>query len=154
MLCGEPANGYHFCYDCYQKVRNGADLRIAPGGTKAEIIDPYGNKRFRAKNGVWVRSQGEQSVLNWLYDNYIRAEYEKTVPYGDLDLKPDFYLPDFDLFIEYNGKDDPIYLQRKKETMNIYKKLKLNVLTLKQEDLEDPSSTLPRKLEQYGYSST
>lgn len=154
LLCGEPANGYHFCKECFQKVRTGADLRIAPGGTEAEIIDPYGNKKFRADNGVWVRSQGEMIILNWLYKNYIRAEYERTVIYKDLDLKPDFYLPDFDLYIEYNGKDDPDYLQIKRETINIYKRLKLSVLTLKPEDINDPNRTLPRKLEPYGYNNT
>ncbi len=154
LICGDPSNGYHFCKECFQKVRTGADLRIAPGGTGAEIIDPYGNRKFKANNGVWTRSQGEQSVLNWLYNNYIRAEYEKTVMYEDLDLKPDFYLPDFDLYIEYNGREDQEYLQRKKETMSIYKKLKLNVITLDQKDLEDPDTTLPRKLKPYGYSST
>ena len=136
LICGEPSNGYHFCKKCYPKVSTGADLRIAPGGTEAKIIDPYGNKEYEADNGVTVRSKGEMIILNCLWKNHVRAIYEKPVMIGDETFRPDFYLPDQDLYIEYNGLDDPGYLKRKEETLRKYKKRGLNVIVLTDDEVK------------------
>ena len=149
LICGKPSGDHHFCYDCFQEVRKGADIRLKLGATEGKVIDKYGNREYRADNGVWVRSQGEQSVLNWLYSKSIRAEYEKTVPYGDQDLKPDFYLPDYDLYIEYNGREDSEYLRRKEETLEIYRKEGLNVVKLTPEDIKDPNRLILRKIKPF-----
>lgn len=136
LICGEPSNGYHFCKKCYPKVSTGADLRVAPGGKEAIIIDPYGNKEWEADNGVTVRSKGEMIILNCLWKKHIRAIYEKPVMIGEETFRPDFYLPDQDLYIEYNGLDDPGYLKRKEETLKKYKKRGLNVVVLTDEEVK------------------
>ncbi len=57
-----------------------------------------------------VKSYGEVDIANFLYQNQIRYEYESsykfdtnTEEYGQ--YHPDFYLPDYDLYIEYFGID-------------------------------------------------
>ena len=57
-----------------------------------------------------VKSYGEMVIANYLTQHGIRYEYEATYPidtrteeYGQ--YHPDFYLPDFDLYIEYFGID-------------------------------------------------
>lgn len=55
-----------------------------------------------------VKSRGEMDIANFLLQGGIRYEYEKEYPvdtrtaeYGQ--YRPDFYLPDYDLYIEYFG---------------------------------------------------
>lgn len=61
-------------------------------------------------NGEYVKSYGELDIANYLYQNQIRYEYEasykfdtNTAEYGQ--YHPDFYLPDYDIYIEYFGID-------------------------------------------------
>ena len=61
-------------------------------------------------NGETVKSYGELDIANYLYQNQIRYEYEasykfdtNTAEYGQ--YHPDFYLPDYDIYIEYFGID-------------------------------------------------
>ncbi len=61
-------------------------------------------------NGEKVKSCGELDIANYLYQNQIRYEYEasykfdtNTAEYGQ--YHPDFYLPDYDIYIEYFGID-------------------------------------------------
>jgi len=55
-----------------------------------------------------VRSLEEVSIANYLYLNGINYEYEKVYPYDDEKnnrklYRPDFYLPDYDIYIEHFG---------------------------------------------------
>lgn len=54
-------------------------------------------------------SRGEMAIILWLKENNIRYEKEPIIHHSDLlckrgYLKPDFWLPDYNLYIEYNGK--------------------------------------------------
>lgn len=77
------------------------------------FIEPYIYKfaRKRAK-----RSKGEVLVANWLTDNNIKFTQEYIVKFPFLVKKKpfvfiDFYLPDHNTFIEYNGKQHYEYVQ-------------------------------------------
>lgn len=77
------------------------------------FIEPYIYKfaRKRAK-----RSKGEILVANWLTDNNIKFTQEYIVKFPFLVKKKpfvfiDFYLPDHNTFIEYNGKQHYKYVQ-------------------------------------------
>ncbi len=55
-----------------------------------------------------VRSLEEVAIANYLYLNGINYEYEKVYPYDDEKnnrklYRPDFYLPDYDIYIEHFG---------------------------------------------------
>lgn len=58
--------------------------------------------------GEYVKSLEEVTIANFLFLNGVRYEYEKQYPYESDDLlrksyRPDFYLPDYDLYIEHFG---------------------------------------------------
>ena len=58
-------------------------------------------------------SKGEKKIVEWLRYNNIKYEYEKTynglVGLGGGLLSYDFYLPDYNLLIEYQGKQHEEY---------------------------------------------
>ena len=60
--------------------------------------------------GETVKSYGEMDIANYLFQNGIRYVYEaaykddtRTQKFGQ--YRPDFYLPDYDIYIEYFGID-------------------------------------------------
>ena len=59
-------------------------------------------------------SKGEKKIAEWLRYNGIKYEYEKTynglIGLGGGLLSYDFYLPDYDLLIEYQGKQHEEYI--------------------------------------------
>ncbi len=78
-------------------------------------------------------------MKNFFYNNKIRSVYEKTIYYQEngetKTVHPDFYLPDYDLYIEYNEIKKKSYLQNKEYTKNIYNKLNMKVVIMNDEDL-------------------
>jgi hypothetical protein len=59
----------------------------------------YNNKRVQAL-GCNFRSKFEWRVANRLEKEGIAWEFEPKVKIGDRTVLPDFYLPDFDIFLE------------------------------------------------------
>lgn len=61
-------------------------------------------------------SKGELNIKKWLMDNNIKYESQKTFedcvnPKTNYHLKYDFYLPDFNTLIEYDGKQHYVYIK-------------------------------------------
>ena len=118
IICGEDSNGKHFCYNCYSKYKDRSiDIRIS-NCRDTQVIDEYGNKSKKTKDGRSVRSLSEKIIIDYFFDNFIRVVYEKTVPYTNeksehATLHPDFYLPDYNLYIEFNGLTNKSYLKQK-----------------------------------------
>ena len=59
-------------------------------------------------DGTVLKSHQEVEIANWLILNGIKWEYEKSYPHtdGKRQHRPDFYLPDYDLWIEHFGVDE------------------------------------------------
>ena len=79
--------------------------------TDFNVIDEYGNRDVKTANGMYVRSQQEKIIYDELYNRGIRVEYEHTIFYKDENdetkpLHPDFFLPDYKLFIEHWGYEN------------------------------------------------
>ena len=58
---------------------------------------------------IWMRSSYEIAFVKWLDRKGIRWQYEpKTFDLGEMTYTPDFYLPEFNLYIEVKGywRDD------------------------------------------------
>ncbi len=154
IICGEPSNGKHFCLKCYHEYKDhSVDIRIT-NCRDTEIIDKYGNKKIKTKDGRFVRSLSEKIILDYFFDHFTRVIYEKTIPYTnnkgeDAELHPDFYLPDYDLYIEFNGLTNKTYLRQKDYVNKIYKEKNYNVVILDSNDINDIEGTLDKVLEQY-----
>ena len=56
--------------------------------------------------GEKVKSVEELTIANFLYLNGIDYEYEKQYPFGDTMYRPDFYLKDYNIYLEHFGVDE------------------------------------------------
>jgi len=74
-------------------------------------------------SGIRVRSSYEKRCADFLYKNNIRFQYEPLMLLGGRQFRPDFYLPDHNLFIEICGYNhQPYYRDRRIHKEQIYKK--------------------------------
>ena len=75
--------------------------------TKDEYFQNFGYVGIRSLNGEQLKSHQEIQIANWLTLSGIKWKYEKDYPYNKSKKqhKPDFYLPDYDLWIEHFGID-------------------------------------------------
>lgn len=147
IICGEPSNGKHFCIVCYRKYKDRAiDIRIT-NCKDTEILDAYGNLQYKCDDGRKVRSKSEKIISDFLFKYSIRTIYEKTVYYypnenETIALHPDFYLPDYDVYIEHNGVDTKSYKANKVKTEEMYKELGYKVVVTVETDLGDIEAKL------------
>lgn len=147
IICGEPSNGKHFCYDCYTKYKDRAiDIRLK--NLKFDcMLDEYGNLKFKCEDGRFVRSKSEKIISDFLFKYGIRTIYEKAVYYypnenETITLHPDFYLPDYDCYIEHNGVNTKSYKANKSKTEEMYKSLGYKVIVTTEADLGDIEAKL------------
>ena len=56
-------------------------------------------------SGERVKSVEELMIANFLFLKGVNYEYEKTYPHGDHMYRPDFYLTDYDIWLEHFGID-------------------------------------------------
>ncbi len=142
IICGKPSNGNHFCQSCYNKYKNREIEVHFKNCGESYISDKYCNKKYTCDDGRKVRSKSEKIISDFLFKYKIRAVYEKTVYYyphnGEpIELHPDFYLPDYELYIEHNGLDTQSYKDNKKQTEKMYREMKLNIIVTTESDLEN-----------------
>jgi len=74
---------------------------------------PKDGKYYTTLNGDKVRSKSEQSIADWLYRHSIPYEYEPLLNISDFEFRPDFYIPDANMYIEHIS--DKSYSTRNKE---------------------------------------
>lgn len=58
---------------------------------------------LRALSGDLMKSFAELDIANFLFFNGVRFEYERRYPHEPKRYQPDFYLPDYDIWIEHFG---------------------------------------------------
>ncbi len=154
LICGENSNGKHFCRSCYFKYKDRSiDIRIT-NCNSTQLLDEFGTRTKKAKDGRYVRSLSEKIIIDYFFDNYIRVVYEKTIPYvnekgEEKQLHPDFYLTDYDLYIEFNGLTNKAYLKKKDYANKIYKEKGLKVEILESNDIDDIEATMAKLLTKY-----
>jgi DNA helicase-4 len=59
------------------------------------------NRAFKTLKGDYVRSIDERYIADFLYIRNIKYEYEKKYPDLDTPYFPDFYLPEYDIYLEH-----------------------------------------------------
>lgn len=69
--------------------------KITPANLKLGKGCPKCNKKI---------SKGEQKIIQWLNDNKIEYIYQYPIKINNSNLYVDFYLPKYNLYIEYNGE--------------------------------------------------
>lgn len=58
-------------------------------------------KSYTTLNGDKVRSKSEQFIADWLYRHQIKYVYEPGINLSDFNFKPDFYIPEANLYLEH-----------------------------------------------------
>ncbi len=133
--------GKPYCHHCLEE-RTLEDIRFNHNVEEA--------KRLRTTDGVAVQSQGEKRIGDWLAAKKISYVYdERIVVAGDIAIRPDFYLPEFDVYIEYWGMNTPEYVATMKKKRFLYQRDHKKLLSLSFEDLPTLEETLALKLARY-----
>jgi len=97
-----------FCDRCFDEVF----LTRRNFETQVEL-----SKTIQARDGTLVQSDGERRIAEWLAAHGIAYRYDaKFRIIAEFQVRPDFYLPGLDVYIEYWGLDTPEY------KMSMYKK--------------------------------
>lgn len=118
-----------YCDRCFDEVF----LERRKFETQVEL-----HKTIAAQDGTLVQSEGERRIADWLTAHGIAYRYDaKFRIIGEFQIRPDFYLPERDVYIEYWGLDSPQY------KMSMYKKQ-----TLYQQEGKRLISVYPRDLPQ------
>jgi len=96
-------------------------VRANPKGKFPAILE--------TESGVKVRSKYERTCADYLYRENVRFEYEPLMLVGGKQVRPDFYLPDYNLFLEICGYDHmPYYRSRIARKQRLFKGLGLKAV--------------------------
>jgi hypothetical protein len=106
--------------------------------------------KFICEDGHRVRSLSEKTIDDWLFRNRIPHAYEPVVPVPE-QLIPDFMVNTENgdcVYIEFWGMlDDPIYMERRKQKIEVYARHHFPLIELRLDDLQNLNFIFPRKLE-------
>jgi hypothetical protein len=128
-----------FCDYCFDEVF--LDRRNFE--TKVEL-----QKTIRAKNGTVVQSDGERLICELLTAESIRYRYDERfrILNGHA-IRPDFYLPEFDVYVEYWGMDTADYKISMLKKQQLYQQQGKKLISLVPDDKPLLREVLLAKLE-------
>ena len=104
---------------------------------------------FKCLDGDIVRSKGELIIDNHLYRLGIRHVYEEKVKVRGKTIMCDWYLPEHEVYIEYWGFYGKLYMRRKQEKIELYKKGKLTLISIEDIMLADIYPNLEKELKKH-----
>ena len=129
-----------FCDNCFDEVF--LDRRNFE--TKVEL-----QKKIRTRDGTWVQSDGERRICEILTTENIRYRYDERFRILDgYAIRPDFYLPEFDVYIEYWGMDTADYKIGMLKKQKLYQQQGKKLISLYPKDKPRMRDLLMGKLEQ------
>ncbi len=105
--------------------------------------------KFKCMDGHVTRSKGEMIIDNALTYFNIKHEYEKEITIHGSPVKYDWFLSEYDVYMEYWGYFGKQYFNRKKEKLLLYKKGKLNLISIEDIMLENIYENLKNLLKKY-----
>ncbi|HEU4341013.1 MAG TPA: HEAT repeat domain-containing protein [Candidatus Binatia bacterium] len=130
-----------FCNYCFDEVF----LERRNYETKIEL-----QKNIRAKDGTWVQSDGERRICEILDAEQIRYRYDERFRILDgYAIRPDFYLPEFDVYIEYWGMDTADYKIGMLKKQQLYQQQGKRLISLYPDDKSQMRERLLGKLAKY-----
>jgi len=130
-----------FCNYCFDEVF----LERRNFETKVEL-----QKNIRAKDGTWVQSDGERLICEALNAEQIGYRYDERFRILDgYAIRPDFYLPEFDVYIEYWGMETADYKIGMLKKQQLYQQQGKRLISLYPTDKPRMRAALLDKLGQY-----
>jgi hypothetical protein len=132
-----------FCDRCFDEVfleRRNFEMQV-------EI-----NKTIEARDGTVVQSEGERRIAEWLTAHCLAYRYDaKFRVIGEFQIRPDFYLPELDVYIEYWGLDTPQYKMSMYKKQTLYQQEGKRLISVYPKDLPVLDRLLATKLRLFGY---
>ncbi len=133
-----------FCDHCFDEVY----LERRNFETQVEL-----NKTVEAQDGTIVQSQGERRLAEWLTAHGLAYRYDaKFRIIGEFQIRPDFYLPELDVYIEYWGLDTPQYKMSMYKKQMLYQQEGKRLISVYPRDLPGLGELLTVKLRLFGYT--
>lgn len=153
IICGNDSGNKYFCKSCYNRFKNQTITLKITNCIDFEIDETHKEGIiYICKDGHKVRSKSERIIDDYLFENKISHAYEKVLDVDgteEHEIKPDFYLNDYDAYLEhwgYDEKENPRYGKIKRYKLDIYEKMGLTIICTNEDDMEDPERRLRRKL--------
>lgn len=87
-------------------TEKGIDFQTLKSKCEPEPLNKVAKASLDTIQGEKVKSVEELTIANFLYLNGIEYEYEKKYPYGDVVYSPDFYIKEYDIYLEHFGVDE------------------------------------------------
>ena len=135
-----------FCDPCFDEVY----LERRNFETKVEL-----NKTIRAKAGTLVQSRGEQMISDWLAAHGIAFRYDERFRILEgYAIRPDFYLPELDVYIEYWGLDTADYKIGMLKKQQLYQHEGKRLISIYPKDKEHLDVVLRSKLRMLGFPAS
>lgn len=133
-----------FCDACFDMVyldRRNFDTRV-------EL-----NKTITAKAGTLVQSEGERLLADWFTAHHIAYRYDERfrILSGHA-IRPDFYLPELDVYVEYWGMDTADYKIGMLKKQQLYQQEEKRLISIHPADKPRLEALLRAKLAFYGYT--
>lgn len=133
-----------YCGRCFDEVF----LERRNFETRVEL-----QKTVAACDGTLVQSAGERRLAEWLTGHNVRYRYDaKFRIIGEFQIRPDFYLPEVDVYIEYWGLDTPQYKMSMLKKQILYQQEGKRLVSVYPADLPRLDSHLRQKLALFGVS--
>jgi len=133
-----------FCDRCFDETF----LRRRNFETEVEL-----SKTVEANDGTVVQSQGERMIAEWLTAHGLAYRYDaKYRIIGEFQIRPDFYLPELDVYIEYWGLSTPQYKMSMYKKQMLYQQEGKCLVSVYPKDLRSLDTLLNSKLQSFGYA--
>ena len=133
-----------FCDRCFDETF----LRRRNFETDVEL-----SKTVEAGDGTVVQSRGERMIAEWLAAHGLVYRYDaKFRIIGEFQIRPDFYLPELDVYIEYWGMDTPQYKMSMYKKQTLYQQEGKRLVSVFPRDLPSLDHLLSAKLRTFGVS--
>lgn len=111
------------------------------------------NKTIEARDGTLVQSRGEKKISEWLTTKGIAYRYDsKYRIIAEFQIRPDFYLPELDLYIEYWGMDTPQYKMSMYKKQTLYQQQGKKLISVYPKDLPTLDQLLTSKFRFFGFN--
>lgn len=105
---------------------------------------------YKCLDGDIVKSRGELIIDNLLTELWIEHIYEKVIYIKGNKIKCDWYLPNFEIYIEYWGLEgDKDYLKRKNQKIKLYNKGNLKLISIENADFKDIYKNFKEKFKKF-----
>jgi len=106
---------------------------------------------IRCNDGHYVRSRGEKIIDDWLFDNKFFHIYEKLIYDADNDqeIKPDFYLSDHCIYIEFWGKNESWYAEIRELKEKYYNANNITYISIEINEIDNIGDILQKRLAKY-----